>query len=72
MHRVMSAAILSLSLLIVSPVAALISTSAVFGVGLILAGIGASQCQVIQRLNQQKTSCVTPQALLRQPLAMGH
>jgi hypothetical protein len=44
----------------------------VFGVGLILAGIGASQCQVIQRLNQQKTSCVTPQALLRQPLAMGH
>ena len=31
---------------------ALISTSAVFGVGLILAGIGASQCQVVQRFNQ--------------------
>ena len=31
---------------------ALISTSAVFGVGIILAGIGASQCQVVQRFNQ--------------------
>jgi len=31
---------------------ALISTSAVFGVGLILGGIGASQCQYIQRFNQ--------------------
>ena len=89
----MSAAILTLSLLIVSPVAAqeapppavvittspnpvspspgyyqyeledakersrrvrvaLISTSAVFGVGIILAGIGASQCEIIQRFNQ--------------------
>ena len=93
MHRVMSAAILTLSLLIVSPVAAqeapppavvittspnpvspspgyyqyeledarersrrvrvaLISTSAVLGVGIILAGIGASQCEIIQRFNQ--------------------
>ena len=98
MHRVMSAAILTLSLLIVSPVAAqeapppavvittspnpvspspgyyqyeledarersrrvrvaLISTSAVFGVGIILAGIGASQCQVIQRINQDEILC---------------
>jgi len=89
----MSAAILTLSLLIVSPVAAqeapppavvittspnpvspspgyyqyeledakersrrvrvaLISTSAVLGVGIILAGIGASQCEIIQRFNQ--------------------
>lgn len=31
---------------------ALIATSAVFGVGIILAGIGASQCQVIDRINQ--------------------
>lgn len=31
---------------------ALISTSAVFGVGIILAGIGASQCEIIQRFNQ--------------------
>jgi hypothetical protein len=31
---------------------ALISTSAAFGVGVILAGIGASQCQWIQRFNQ--------------------
>lgn len=93
MHRVMSATILALSLLIASPVAAqeapppavvittspnqvspspgyfqyeledakersrrvriaLISTSAVFGVGIILAGIGASQCEIIQRFNQ--------------------
>jgi len=100
MHRVMSAAILTLSLLMVSPVAAqeapppavvittspnpvspspgyyqyeledarersrrvrvaLISTSAVFGVGIILAGIGASQCQVIQRINQDEILCNT-------------
>ena len=31
---------------------ALISTSAVLGVGIILAGIGASQCEIIQRFNQ--------------------
>lgn len=31
---------------------ALISTSAVFGVGVILAGIGASQCQSVRRFNQ--------------------
>ena len=31
---------------------ALISTSAAFGVGLILAGVGASQCQVIERPDQ--------------------
>jgi hypothetical protein len=31
---------------------ALIGTSAAFGVGLILAGIGASQCQVVSRINQ--------------------
>ena len=96
----MSAAILTLSLLMVSPVAAqeapppavvittspnpvspspgyyqyeledarersrrvrvaLISTSAVFGVGIILAGIGASQCQVIQRINQDEILCNT-------------
>lgn len=36
---------------------ALISTSAVFGVGIILAGIGASQCQVIQRINQDEILC---------------
>jgi hypothetical protein len=36
---------------------ALISTSAVFGVGIILAGIGASQCQVIQRFNQDEILC---------------
>jgi hypothetical protein len=94
----MSAAILTLSLLIVSPIAAqeapppavvittspnqvspspgyfqyeledakersrrvrvaLISTSAVFGVGLILAGVGASQCEVIQRINQDEILC---------------
>lgn len=38
---------------------ALISTSAVFGVGIILAGIGASQCQVIQRINQDEILCNT-------------
>jgi hypothetical protein len=38
---------------------ALISTSAVFGVGIILAGIGASQCQVIQRFNQDEILCNT-------------
>jgi hypothetical protein len=38
---------------------ALISTSAVFGVGIVLAGIGASQCQVIQRFNQDELLCNT-------------
>ena len=32
---------------------ALISSSAVFGVGMILGGVGFSQCQVIQGFNQQ-------------------
>jgi hypothetical protein len=31
----------------------------VFGVGIILAGIGASQCQVIQRINQDEILCNT-------------
>ena len=109
MHRVTSASILALSLLMVSPAAAqqvtlsdpqteaaqpsvvimmspnpgaaspdylqyeleeatersrrvrvaLISTSAVFGVGIILAGIGASQCQVIHGFNQDELLCNT-------------